>query len=64
MSQASSITTCCPYCGDDEQGLIKDRSWGWICDSCLAEYERIDRETDWESWDEDRRRKIAEANEY
>lgn len=54
----------CTSCGDDESGLIKDKTWGWVCNDCKENLDKVDRETDWESWDEDRRRKLAEANEY
>ena len=54
----------CTSCGDDEAGLVNDKTWGWVCDDCKQQLDKIDRETDWESWDEERRRKLAEANEY
>jgi hypothetical protein len=55
---------CCSGCGDDEVGITKDSYYGWICKQCFDDFERIDRETDWDKWEEDKRRRIAEANEY
>ena len=45
----------CKICGAEDKALND----GW-CDDCLA----MDRNTDWDTWDENRRRRIAEENEY
>lgn len=52
----------CTGCGDDESGLVK-LVHGWFCDACEA----FDRETgnlDLEEWDQKRRERLAEAQEY
>lgn len=64
MRVTSACPEACPHCGDEDCGLINDPVFGWICDSCRDDYERIERETDWDRYEEERRRKIAEANEY
>lgn len=48
--------SCCVICGKDERPL-DDSRW---CDDCLE----MDRNTDWDAWDEKRRNRIAEENEY
>ncbi|MCF1456599.1 MAG: hypothetical protein LPH21_03230 [Shewanella sp.] len=54
----------CEHCGDDDVAVLKHADFGWICDSCLAEFERVERETDWDAWDEARRARLAESCEY
>jgi hypothetical protein len=46
----------CKICGIEDKSLDAD---GW-CDDCIE----MDRNTDWDTWDEKRRRRIAEENEW
>jgi hypothetical protein len=58
---------CCSHCGadlEDVGGLIRHELYGWGCAQCLNELERIERETDWDEYEQRRRERIAEANEY
>ncbi|WP_154505661.1 hypothetical protein [Pseudomonas mandelii] len=52
----------CVGCGDDEAGLVK-RVNGWFCDACEA-WEREVENLDLDEWDENRRQRLAEAQEY
>ena len=52
----------CTCCGDD-YSLIKDKLYGWVCSSCLEELERVDRETDWDEYEAQKRARIAEGQE-
>lgn len=49
----------CEYCGDDEANLtlMMDR---WVCDDC----NRDDRDFDIEGYEERKRRRLAEEQEY
>lgn len=53
---------CC-QCGD-ETSLVRDEYYGWICCECLDEMRRIERETDWDDYEQRRRERLAEENEY
>ena len=53
---------CCTRCGDDEASLVK-RADGWVCDACEA-WERECGDLDLEEWDQKRRERLAEAQEY
>ena len=46
----------CVVCGDEDTTTDNE---GW-CDACLE----MDRTTNWEEFEENKRRKIAEACEY
>lgn len=54
----------CSSCGDDSKYLIKDNWWGWVCNDCKEDLDRVDRETDWDAYEEKKRQRIAEGNEY
>ena len=54
----------CGYCGSDENGLIRDPMYGVICPDCLEEYDELDRTIDLSSFEEDKRRRLAEQQEY
>lgn len=51
--------TQCNYCGDDEAGLT-DYYGVPLCDKCVE----MERTTDWDEWEDKKRRRIAESNEY
>lgn len=53
---------CCSRCGDDESGLVK-RDGRWVCDECEAWSHECDS-LDLEEWDQKRRERLAEAQEY
>lgn len=53
----------CPYCFEDTP-QTKDPHWGWICCDCRLEMNRIEQETDWDTWEADKRQRIAESNEH
>ncbi|WP_139231876.1 hypothetical protein [Azotobacter beijerinckii] len=65
MSKATRMAepTCsyCRRCCDEAGGLVK-RSVGWVCDDC----DRVDddRDLDVEGYEERRRQRLAEAQEY
>ncbi len=61
---ANSTPPICTVCGDDEISLTNDKYYGWICDPCRNDLDRIDLETDWDDFEEKRRNRIQEANEY
>ena len=52
----------CHGCGDDESSLLKVNN-RWICDACLA-WERESDDVDLEEWEQKRRERLAEAQEY
>ncbi|MBD1559615.1 hypothetical protein HC752_21970 [Vibrio sp. S9_S30] len=52
----------CSMCGDEN--CINDAHWGWICADCKDEYDEIERTTDWDAYEERKRRRIEESNEY
>lgn len=60
----STTTFSCSSCGDEDCALVKDKDWGWVCDDCKQSLDKVDRETDWDRWEQDRRERIAEQNEY
>lgn len=51
-------------CDCGELNCIKDSEYGWICVTCLEEMRKVERETDWDTHEANRRERIAEANEY
>ncbi len=53
---------CCSRSGDDEVGMVK-RSGGWSCDACEAWQLELGY-LDLEEWDQKRRERLAEAQEY
>lgn len=53
---------CCTGCGGDEVGMLK-RDGQWICDDCVA-FEREADDLDIEGYEEKRRQRLAEAQEY
>ena len=59
-----STIIACSSCGDEDGSLMKDKHWGLVCDDCQQELERIDRETDWDRFEQDHRERLAEQNEY
>ncbi|GIU52410.1 hypothetical protein TUM4438_45070 [Shewanella sairae] len=52
----------CPYCFEDTN-LNQDPRWGLICCDCHLEMSRIEKETDWDTWEVDRHQYIAPTNE-
>jgi len=51
--------TCCCLCGDEDKPL--KRIYGdWYCDEC----EEFDRTCDIDAYEEQKRARIAEENEY
>lgn len=58
----SQVVIRCAGCGDDESGLVK-REARWVCDACDA-WEREADDLDLEEWDQKRRERLAEAQEY
>lgn len=53
---------CCNGCGGDEVGMLK-RDGKWICDDCVA-FEHEGDDLDIEGYEEKRRQRLAEAQEY
>ena len=51
-------------CTCDDGETTFHGNYGWICSSCATKYEQIERDTDWDTWEHERRQRIAEANEY
>lgn len=51
--------TACNICRDEEKGLT-DYYGTPMCEDCI----RIEETTDWDAYEENKRRRIAEANEY
>lgn len=51
----------CTRCGDDECSMVK-RTEGWICDDCEA-WEREADSLDIEGYEQQRRERLAEAQE-
>lgn len=53
---------CCHGCGDDEAGLVK-RGDRWLCDPC-DDWERDLGDLDLDEYEQGRRERLAEAQEY
>ena len=53
---------CCSRSGDDEEGMV-ERSGGWSLDVCEAWQIGLGY-LDLEEWDQKRRERLAEAQEY
>ena len=49
----------CNWCGDEESPL-QNYYGDALCADCI----KMDRETDWEAWEQKKRERIAEQNEY
>ncbi len=60
---SAKIPTC-SGCGGDEVAMVLSNVHGWVCMVCITEFERLDRQTDWDQYEEKKRRRIQEANEY
>ena len=51
--------TACNYCSDDEKPL--ENYYGTVlCKDCI----KMEKETDWDAFEEKKRQRIAEQNEY
>ncbi len=51
-----------PCCGK-EVAVFKS-IWGEVCHACHTEYNDLDRTTDWDQHEADKRECIVESNEY
>lgn len=56
---SASDWTACNICRDEEAGLT-DYYGTPMCDRCI----QMEETTDWDAYEENKRRRIAEANEY
>ena len=53
----------CTSCQDpDKEYLSKDENYGWICDDCRGDIQKYDDNC--EQYEETKRQRIAESNEY
>lgn len=52
----------CRHCGADDVGLTL-RDARWTCDDCIAWENELDS-LDLEEWEENRRQRLAERQEY
>ena len=53
----------CNGCQDESKSsLSKIRGEGWLCDDCIADNEHYDKHC--EEYEERKRQRIAESNEY
>jgi len=52
----------CAYCSEDTDHLTKDPHWGFICNACCIEMDRVDKDTDWDTWEAEKRQRIAESS--
>lgn len=55
--------THCYMCGDDEALSYTKLDGNWLCSNCVADYEEMDN-LDLEEYEERKRRRIQEQNEY
>ena len=57
----------CAYCnatsGIAATPANKHKHWGWICQSCEVEMTKLEYETDWDTFEANKRERINEHNE-
>ncbi len=51
-----------PCCG--EEVYVSKTIWGWMCNTCKDSYDELDRVTDWDKFEADKRARIFEEQEY